>query len=441
MAGLPDSVFELAELVPAEDLVLDIVRTALPDVQVQSAIRLNQTFPLILIRRLPTFVGFRSDERFTTSYDIAVHAYVEDPNGDEDAGILSEAVRVALRDAWLNHYYNPALGSVSKFEVMSPPRRVTDWATASGPVQFADLPNNVHRYEARYQLGVRKPRAKPYATGVEAMPAPGATVLSAGDPTETAVTLSWTAATDATGYTLQRGTTTIYTGPLLTFADTGRTAGATYTYRVRATGPGGNGPWSNVVTVTMDSPPPPPEESDPVSLWSSAFPTGATHNGDGGVNFATGTQMSANVPGTVTHVRFLGLGSLGGTIQGELYSMTNGTTGASAGVTGSVSSASYTQGDWVELELTGGGVHVEAGEQFVTAIRSSTGRYWAQAGVLSTPVTSGPLTAHAHGSTVTYLSGSGAAINGRFGTGTAMPTSSFGAAAYYVDVVFVPDPA
>jgi hypothetical protein len=164
MANLPDSVKALAEHVPAEDLLLDILRARLTDISIVTTICPDQTFPVILARRLPTFLDFPSDERFITSMDLAVHVFTEDPDGDRDAAIISEACRVVLRDAWLNHYDNPALGSVHFFDVLSPARRVTDWATASGPVQYADLPSGVWRYEARYRLVVRKPRIHPYAS-------------------------------------------------------------------------------------------------------------------------------------------------------------------------------------------------------------------------------------------------------------------------------------
>lgn len=169
MANLPESARLLAEHVPAEDLALDILRKSMPDIEVVSQIRHDQTFPVILVRRLPTFIAFIADERFIASVDIAVHVFAQDPDGDRDAAIISEAARVALRNAWLNWqgtgepYCNPEIGSVTYFEVLAPARRAADWATASGPVQYADLPSGVWRYEARYRVVVRKPRSQPYA--------------------------------------------------------------------------------------------------------------------------------------------------------------------------------------------------------------------------------------------------------------------------------------
>lgn len=162
MAGIPDGIKALAELSPVEDLVLAILREGLPDLNVQTLIELNQTFPLVLIRRKASFGGGQADPRFTDAAAIAVYVFVSDPNGDEDAAILSEVVRVLLRNAWLDHRVVPGRGHITHVEMSAPPHRVTDWATASGPVQYADLPTGVWRYETGYLVEVKKPPTTPY---------------------------------------------------------------------------------------------------------------------------------------------------------------------------------------------------------------------------------------------------------------------------------------
>ena len=65
---------------------------------------------------------------------------------------------------------------------------------------------------------------------------------------DTATTLTWAAVAGAAGYVLERATnagftsglTSIYTGSLLTFSDTGLTPGTTYYYRVHGTATGKN---------------------------------------------------------------------------------------------------------------------------------------------------------------------------------------------------------
>src|SRR5688572_28616028 len=139
MAGIPPAVRALAELSPIEDILLVILRTALPGVQVQTLIAADQSFPLVLVRRQPQFGAWDADTRFTDTADVVIHTFAADPDGDEDAAILAEAVRVVLRDAWLRHTTVPGRGHLTRVEMTSAPRRATDWATATGPVQYADL--------------------------------------------------------------------------------------------------------------------------------------------------------------------------------------------------------------------------------------------------------------------------------------------------------------
>lgn len=162
MANLPPLTAALAERAPVEDLLLAVLRAALPDIEVVTQVRKDQTFPAILCRRLPTFYFFSGDERFLEQADVAVHTFAADPDGDRDAAIIADAVRVALRDAWLSNWGSAELGWIKGFQTLSPARRQPDWATSSGPVQYADLPSNTWRYEGRYRLTVRKPMNHPH---------------------------------------------------------------------------------------------------------------------------------------------------------------------------------------------------------------------------------------------------------------------------------------
>ncbi|MEV1109937.1 hypothetical protein AB0I95_14940 [Micromonospora sp. NPDC049751] len=162
MAGIPPEVRALAELSPVEDLLLPILREGLPGVPVQSLITADQRFPLVLPRRIPHFGEWSADQRFTDEADVTVQCFAEDPDGDEDAGILSEAVRVVLRDAGLTGKAVPGRGRIISVRMTSAPRRATDWATATGPVQYADLPTGVIRYETQYRVAIRKPRQRPF---------------------------------------------------------------------------------------------------------------------------------------------------------------------------------------------------------------------------------------------------------------------------------------
>jgi hypothetical protein len=158
MSELPQSVLDLVELSPVEDILLTILRDGLPDVPIVSLIAEDPPPMFVLVRRLHGMGDWDGDPRFTDSGRFFIHTFTEDPDGDEKGALLSEAVRVVLRNAWLAHRNVPGRGSVINIKMLSEPSRKTDWATASGPVQYADLPTGFWRYESTYQINVRKPR-------------------------------------------------------------------------------------------------------------------------------------------------------------------------------------------------------------------------------------------------------------------------------------------
>lgn len=152
--SLPPEILALVEMSPVEDLLLDLLPDKLPGIQVQSLIRDEQTFPLVIPRRSGNFGDWNGDERFLDAARITAHTFCEDPNGDEDAALLAEALRVVLRDS--RNVVVPQRGHITKVKMASAPRRVTDWATASGPVQYADLPTGVWRYETIYDIEIKR---------------------------------------------------------------------------------------------------------------------------------------------------------------------------------------------------------------------------------------------------------------------------------------------
>ena len=155
---LPPGVLALAEFAPTEDLMLAVLREKLPEVQVNTLIEDDAPPMFILVRRIPKLGLWDGDARFVDVARFAVHTFTSDPDGDDKGATLSEAIRVALRDAGNEHKVYPGLGSISKLTMIAEPARRTDWATSVGPVQYADLPTGVSRYETTYEVRVRKPR-------------------------------------------------------------------------------------------------------------------------------------------------------------------------------------------------------------------------------------------------------------------------------------------
>lgn len=153
---LPASVLALVELSPIEDIALAILRDGLPDVASYSLIPEAPPSPFILVRRDAAFGGWEADARFTDFGRIRIDCFAADPDGDEKGAVLSEAVRVVMRQAWLTNKHVPGRGYVTRIDMTSEPTRKTDWATSAGPVQFADLPTGVWRYESKYALRIRR---------------------------------------------------------------------------------------------------------------------------------------------------------------------------------------------------------------------------------------------------------------------------------------------
>lgn len=155
---LPDSVLDLIENVPVEDIILAVLRSGLPDTDIFSYVPAHPPSHFILVRRLAGLGEWDGDQRFTDEGRFAIQTYTQDPDGDWKGAVLSEAVRVVLRNASLSHWRDPELGSVIEIRLIQEPSRVTDWATSAGPVQYADLPTGYWRYESSYSIKTRKPR-------------------------------------------------------------------------------------------------------------------------------------------------------------------------------------------------------------------------------------------------------------------------------------------
>lgn len=155
---LPDEVLQLVERAPLEDVLLPLVRARLrKGVSVQSLYEMNPTLPLVIIRRHTGLnSGGWADPRFLSGGLVQVNCLTEGLDADEDAARLSESVRVILRDAHLNQTVVPGVGHLAVCEERQAPRRSADFATAVGPVQYADLPTGVVRYESTYYVVVRQ---------------------------------------------------------------------------------------------------------------------------------------------------------------------------------------------------------------------------------------------------------------------------------------------
>jgi hypothetical protein len=159
--SLPPEVLDLVEMSPVEDLLLALIPDRLGGVEVKTKVSTDPSYPFVLVRSNGSWGTWSGDERFLDAAHVFIQVYCDGVNSDEDAANLSEAIRVILRDS--KNVVIPQRGHITSCEMVSRPRRAPDWATSTGPVQYADLPNNLCRYETEYHITIRKPAQKPFA--------------------------------------------------------------------------------------------------------------------------------------------------------------------------------------------------------------------------------------------------------------------------------------
>lgn len=157
--GLPASVTGLVEMAPVEDLVLAIIHDGLPDVPCFSLI--SQTTGdmefFIIARRSPYTGTWDGDPRFIDHANVSVNVFCKGADADMKAALISEAVRVVIRDAAKTQKVYPGIGHLMSARMNTEPARQPDWASSTGPVQYADLPAGFQRYQSNWTLKIRRP--------------------------------------------------------------------------------------------------------------------------------------------------------------------------------------------------------------------------------------------------------------------------------------------
>ena len=163
--SLPESVLAKIELAPPEDVILRVLRARHTDVTFLTSIPFdhlgNEVWPngiemFVLIRRVPGQFSYRFDDRFVDAAMISIQVFCKDPEAELKASLVSEAIRVSLRDEARNPTWYAGLGGLIRVTRNEEAVRKTDWATATGPVQFADLPTGYQRYESTFNCLIRK---------------------------------------------------------------------------------------------------------------------------------------------------------------------------------------------------------------------------------------------------------------------------------------------
>lgn len=149
-----------------EDLMIGLLRPWFarvvaaggPQVNVYSEYQADMVPPYVLVlntRRTGIEAYETKDDEWARAAVVEVNAICDGLDAEADCSALQESVRHCFLDAHRNQIVVPNAGVINQVTTPTLATRQTDWASASGPVQYAKLPHGASRFEARYRMIIR----------------------------------------------------------------------------------------------------------------------------------------------------------------------------------------------------------------------------------------------------------------------------------------------
>ncbi|WP_165218180.1 hypothetical protein [Schaalia sp. ZJ1691] len=117
------------------------------DVAVRSRVEEDLFVPFVLIREAPVSASWDGQDDRVESIDFEVHTFTDGIDAESDGFALQEAIwRLVKRYADSGRRVGDSGSTVAYAKRWDRPRRRADWAEATGPVQYQDLPAGVERF-------------------------------------------------------------------------------------------------------------------------------------------------------------------------------------------------------------------------------------------------------------------------------------------------------
>ncbi len=145
-----------------EDVVLDILRAAVPDIAWFDEVDQSVPPPFGIVRR-DTYIGVGdADHRFIAPAYCAIHTFTKGVDADINNSRMQEATKLAMLRAGYRQPPARDWGYVSSTRLVEPYRKRSDWQNSEGPVQYADLPNDYTRFESVWEVKIRRAHIGPH---------------------------------------------------------------------------------------------------------------------------------------------------------------------------------------------------------------------------------------------------------------------------------------
>ncbi|MGI8519613.1 MAG: DUF4082 domain-containing protein [Actinomycetota bacterium] len=237
--------------------------------------------------------------------------FTDETSGGWQEVSFAQPVPVLAHAVYIASYYAPVgryaadVGYFRDREVVNSPLRLPSQGAINGngairaghgfPIPFDPSP----QHDTNYWIDVVFTSNTPPPS-----PPPAPATLTATAVSTSQVDLSWSGVAEATGYRVERSTDTTIWNPVATtaagvtsYSDTGLAASTTYSYRVVATGDGGDSPPSPVASATTDTPPPSPPPA-PATLTATAVSASRVDLSWSAVTEATGYRVERSTNAT-----------------------------------------------------------------------------------------------------------------------------------------------
>lgn len=156
--ALPESITDSAGTVPEGiDVALEILNRRLPGFVFAGLIYPGLAPPFALVREAGFEGAWRADRRFVREFFISIETFTEGLESDVESPKIHRAAEDAFTRAFYgNEVLQDGAAWLVDYELAEPARRLYDWASATGPVQTADLPTNWTRWHSLHRIGIKR---------------------------------------------------------------------------------------------------------------------------------------------------------------------------------------------------------------------------------------------------------------------------------------------